>query len=139
VTDALGGFLEPAQSLRVQVARALVFLGVLLLSSVLERLQTRLREEERSTWWVSNGRDVLNAFALASCALGLRLLGFRGPLALCLAATLTLALSLLQGVIVARRLPVVASLAAALVVGLPVALWPAPVASVLKTGLELLF
>jgi uncharacterized membrane protein len=139
VTDALGGFLEPAQSPRVQVARALVFLGVLLLSAVLERLQTRLREMEISTWWVSNSRDVLNVFALASCALGLRLLGFRGPLALCLAAILALALSLLQGLIVARRLPYPVSLLAALGVGLPVALWPAQVAAALKAGIELLF
>src|SRR4051812_33772999 len=113
----------------MQAIRAGVFLGVLLLTAVLERLQSRLKEDEGAAWWASNGRDILNAFALAACALGLRLLGFRGPLALCLAATLTLTLSLFQSSIVKRRLPVVASLAAAVLVGLPVALRPESVAS----------
>ncbi len=139
MADALGGFLEPAQSPRVQVARALVFLGVLLLTAVLERLQTRMREDEVSTWWVSNGRDILNAFALAACALGLRLLGFRGPLALCLAATLTVVLSLIQGLIVDRKWPYGLSLVAALAVGLPVAVWPLPVARALRASLDFLF
>ena len=137
--DALGGFLQPDQSPAVEAARALVFLGVLLLTAVLERLQTRLREDEVSTWWVSNGRDVLNAFALATCALGLRLLGFRGPLALCLAATLTVVLSLVQSVIVRRQLPAAVSLAVAVLVGLPVALQPAWFAAVLRAVLRELF
>ena len=137
--DALGGFLEPAQSERAQAARALVFLGVLLLTAVFEHLQTRLRDDEVSTWWVSNGRDVLNAFALGACALGLRVLGFHGPLALCLAAVLTVLLSLIQGAIVARQWPYAASLVAALIVGLPVALRPAWVSGVLRAAVEALF
>ncbi len=137
--DALGGFLETARSSTLEVVRALVFLGVLLLTSLLERLQQRLREAEVATWWVSNGRDVLNVFALAACTLGLRFLGFHGPLALCLAAILTLSLGLLQSVIEDRRLPFAFSLGAALLVGVPVALQPAWFASTLRAGLVLLF
>ncbi|MGQ0505160.1 MAG: hypothetical protein ACT4TC_07540 [Myxococcaceae bacterium] len=135
--DSLGGYLTQTPS--TQPLRIAVFLGVLLLTAVLERLQSELRADERSTWWVSNGRDVLNVFAAGACGLGLWVLGFRGPLILCLAITLTVVLSLIQAGVVDRKWPPPVSLAVALMVGSPVALAPGWFAKILHSLLVMLF
>ncbi|MFN0061026.1 MAG: hypothetical protein ACKVPX_00710 [Myxococcaceae bacterium] len=90
----LGGFEAPP--LEVRALGNTVFWGILLLAALLERLQHRLKADEGAHWWVSNGRDVINAFALAAVAAGLFLLGFHGPLVLLLAGTLVVSLTGLQ-------------------------------------------
>lgn len=135
--DALGGYrpLEP-------LARLLgsgVFLGMLALAALLERLQFQLRYTESSTWWASNGRDVVNAFALAAMALGLRVIGFTGPIALCIAATLVLLLSALQSAVEKHRHAFLWSLAAALLLGAPVMVAPELVHGGFRAAVEWLF
>jgi len=134
--DELGGYRELAP-----LARAIgnaVFVGMLLLTAFLERLQVQLRVTESSKWWASNGRDVVNAFALASMAFGLKVIGFTGPIAFLIASTMVLFVSVLQSLI-NRRLSTVLSVAGALAVGLPVILAPTAVDAFFRRTLEFLF
>lgn len=82
---------------------ALLAWGVSLgLAVVLQRWQVRLRHLERSRWWASNGRDVLNLAALTLLVESLRAMGFARPEALLVGATALLPLVLLSS-ITARR------------------------------------
>src|SRR4051812_27563322 len=101
-----------------------VFMGMLCLTALLERLQFQLRSSEASVWWASNGRDVINAFALATMSLGLRVLGFTGPIAVGIAATLVILLSALQSSLGDRRGAAFWSLGTALALGVLVMVFP---------------
>lgn len=129
--SALGGYrpLPPG-------ARGLatfVFLALLWVVAWLERLQHQLRDEEPARWWASNGRDVLNVFALAMMAVGLKVLGFDGPLAFGIAASFVILLSAFQRELAPRpgsgRGPGVRSLVAALLLGAPILIVPAQLAA----------
>ena len=135
--DALGGCQELAQSARI--LGAVVFLGMLLATAVLERLQFQLKAAEASKWWASNGRDVVNAFALGAMAIGLRVIGFTGPIALSIAATLVLVLSAAQTALEKRGGAALLSVGLALVLGAPVLLAPRAVHELFRSSLELLF
>lgn len=135
--DALGGYreLEPLS----RVLGSVVFVGMLALTAVLERLQFQLRYTEASTWWASNGRDVVNLFALAAMALGLRVIGFTGPISVCIAATLVLVLSALQSAVEKHRHAWLWSLGFALALGAPVLVAPRLVHGGFRTAVEWLF
>jgi len=135
--DELGGYRELAPLARA-VGNA-VFVGMLLLTAFLERLQIQLRVTESSKWWASNGRDVVNAFALASMAFGLKVIGFTGPIAFLIASTMVLFVSVLQSSVINRKLSTVLSVAGALAVGLPVILAPTAVDAFFRRTLALLF
>ncbi len=134
--DELGGYRELAPPARL-IGNA-VFVGMLLLTTLLERLQMQLRATESSKWWVSNGRDAVNAFAVASMALGLKVIGFTGPMAFLIASTLVLLMSALQpsG---NRPQSMKLSMALALLLGLPVVAAPTLVHALFRRTLELLF
>src|SRR5262249_27776553 len=66
IMDELGGYRELAPPARM-IGNA-VFIGMLFLTTLLERLQLQLRATESAKWWASNGRDAVNAFAVASMA-----------------------------------------------------------------------
>ncbi|HLV60700.1 MAG TPA: hypothetical protein VKY51_04790 [Fredinandcohnia sp.] len=78
------------------VVRALVLLIALALALVLQEIALRLRAKEGTSWWVSNGRDVANALALALLWSAIRIgAGASWPLALLLAGSITLFLTAL--------------------------------------------
>src|SRR5262249_28208200 len=87
----------------------------------------------------SNGRDVVNAFALAATALGLRLIGFTGPILLQISATLVLLTSAFQGSIGQQRLSTLWSVLVALVLGSPIVVVPEQVYLFFRTALRVLF
>lgn len=120
--DALGHFRELSHQGRL--IGAVVLGGMVCLASLLERLQYQLRATEQSVWWASNGRDVVNAFALGVMALGLSVYGFGGPIALCVAATFVVLLSTVQASVERHHLATVWSLAAGLALGFPLLGWP---------------
>src|SRR5215472_1476985 len=120
--DELGGYRELAPPARL-IGDA-VFVGMILLTAFLERLQFQLRVTESSKWWASSGRDVVNAFALASMAFGLKVIGFTGPIAFLIASTMVLFVSALQSSLGDRKLSTVLSVAAALGLGMPVIFVP---------------
>lgn len=135
--DEFGGYrplLPPARA----VGNA-AFVGLLCLTALLERLQYQLRGSEASRWWASNGRDVVNAFALAAMTLGLRLIGFTGPISLLIAATVVLLVSAAQGVVAQHRFASWFSLALTLALGLPILLAPSSVHSLFRRALGILF
>ena len=135
--DEFGGYrplLPPARA----VGNA-AFVGLLCLTALLERLQYQLRGSESSRWWASNGRDVVNAFALAAMTLGLRLIGFIGPISLLIGATVVLLISASQGVVAQHRFASWFSLALTLALGLPILLVPSYVHSLFRRALGLLF
>ncbi len=108
----------------------------------LEELGDRLRREEHRAWWVSNGRDVINALALLALGGALVLMGFPGPAALVTGGLLTLALTgicVLEGKLPERAHPRLAALAMAFALAAPVALWPAEIAGALGRVAEVLF
>ena len=120
--DALGGYQalpEPARWVA-----SLVFLAILAMVGWLERLQYQLRERDASSWWASNGRDVVNLFALGTLSLGLKVFGFSGPLSFGLAATFVIVLAFLQGQFEKRPRAVLYSVLVALALGLPVLVAP---------------
>jgi len=101
------------------------------LAVVLQRWQVRLRQLEKSRWWASNGRDVLNLTALVLLVESLRAMGFARPEALLVGATALLPLVLLSSITVTRTeergkwsalLPL-----AAVLVGVPIGLAPGSV------------
>jgi len=135
--EALCGYreLEPLQ----RIVGSLVFVGTLAITGVLERLQFQLRETETTTWWASNGRDVVNLFALATMAIGLKVIGFTGPIALCIAATLVLLLSALQTALEKHPHIWRWSLGVALALGAPVLVAPRAVHLAFRGAIEWLF
>jgi hypothetical protein len=135
--EGLGGY--RALSSPAREVGTVVFLGTLCLTALLERLQFQLRASEASVWWASNGRDVVNAFALATLSLGLRVFGFTGPIALCIAATLIIAVSLVQSWLSNCRAAGVLTFVTALVLGEAVVLWPEGVHQLFRGLLERLF
>jgi len=135
--DALGGYQELAQPGRL--IGAVGFLGMLLATAALERLQFQLKAAEASKWWASNGRDVVNAVALGAMAIGLRVIGFTGPIALSIAATLVLVLSAAQTALEKRGGAGLLSVGLAVVLGAPVLLAPRPVHELFRSTLEILF
>lgn len=135
--DELGGYQSLAPA--AQLVGDAVFIGMLFLTAFLERLQFQLRVTESSKWWASNGRDVVNAFALASMALGLKVIGFTGPISFLIASTMVLFVSVLQSSLSNRKLSTVLSMAGALALGLPVILAPFWVHSFFRKTLEVLF
>jgi len=134
--DELGGYRELAPPARM-IGNA-VFIGMLFLTTLLERLQLQLRATESAKWWASNGRDAVNAFAVASMALGLKVIGFTGPMAFLVASTLVLLMSALQPS-AQRAQSMVLSMALALVLGLPVLVAPKWVHVFFRRMLEVLF
>jgi hypothetical protein len=110
---------------------ALGYLAMLGVAGLLERVQYRLKATESRAWWVSNGRDVLNAVALGAVSAGLWMYGFRGPLVVCVAGTLVLLLSVSQMRLESRPRSTLWSMVAALVLGAPALLAPAWVAHAL--------
>jgi len=135
--EALGGYSPPLSPAR-EVA-SLVFLVLLGVTALLERLQFTLRKTEASTWWASNGRDVLNAVALAVIALGLKGLGFQGPIAWCIDATFVVLLSALQMSVAKHRLAGLWSVLWAVALGLPILVAPGAVHDFFRASLERLF
>ena len=135
--DQFGGYRELLPSVRTMGNVA--FVGLLCLTALLERLQFQLRASESSRWWASNGRDVVNGFALGATALGLRVIGFSGPILLLISATLVLLTSALQGMIGHHRLSNLWSVLVALGLGSPIVVAPASVYLAFTKTLELLF
>jgi hypothetical protein len=137
IVDQLGGYRELLPPART--VGNLAFVGLLCLTALLERLQFQLRASESSRWWASNGRDVVNAFALGSTALGLRLIGFTGPILLLISATLVLLTSALQGTIGHHRLSNLWSVLVAFGLGSPIVVAPTSVYVAFTRTLEVLF
>lgn len=135
--DELGGYRELLPAAR-GVGSA-VFVGMLALTALLERLQFQLRATESSVWWASNGRDVVNAFALGTMALGLRVIGFTGPIALAIAATVVVLLSAMQAEFEKHRWAGALSVVTALVLGAPVIALPRAVHELFVTLIVSLF
>lgn len=119
----LGGY-QP-QELPARPLGSVAYLLAVVIVSYLERLQFRLRALEGSRWWASNGRDVLNTLALLFMIAGLHLIGFSGPLSLCIAATIVIVLSALQLELDKHRHQAWWSLAVGLGLSAPVLLFPA--------------
>ena len=113
--DALGGY-ERSLSLGPWEGGG-IFVLSLTLTSMLERLQLRLKAKELTVWWASNGRDVLNFLALVTVLLGLRGLGFVGPLLVCMSATFIVILSAFETYLGDRRFAGLVSLVASWMVG----------------------
>lgn len=116
-----------------------VFLLLLCVVALLERLQYRLRDQEPSRWWASNGRDVVNVFALATMGLGLEVLGFSGPLAFGIAASFVILLSATQGALERHPSAVLLSVVVSLMLGAPVLFSPGPLADGYRTVVRALF
>jgi hypothetical protein len=72
-------------------------------------------------------------------ALGLKVIGFAGPIAFAVAATLVLSISALQSSFSSHRVSMRVALVAAVVLGLPVILAPSFVHDMFRRALELLF
>ena len=135
--DELGNYQELVTPARV--VGDVAFVAALCVTAMFERLQLRLRATESSKWWASNGRDVLNALAVGTMALGLKVIGFSGPIAFLLAATLVLLIGAVQASTENHRLSTALSVGVALLFGLPVLFVPAMVHSFLRQTLEILF
>lgn len=116
------------------------FCGALALTVAFQRWQYALRDDQ-TAWWASNGRDLINSCCWAALFLSLYLVGFPGPSALLLAATLLLVLNLLEGAILAwpkAPFPTALSLLVALSLGVPIILAPRDVHRFLNTLAEAL-
>lgn len=137
VSPALGGYQPLPEGARA--GSIAVFLALLCGVAWLERFQYRLREAEPARWWASNGRDVVNVFALAMMTLGLKVLGFGGPLAFGIAASFVILLSACQGAFERHPRAVLLSLATALLLSAPILLAPAQLASGYRGWVQALF
>jgi hypothetical protein len=131
-----------ARGTAARTAAAAAYLVAVALHVALQELGVRLRREEARAWWAGNGRDLLNAVGFAAVAAALRAYGFPLPAALATGGTLTLALfgtSVFmdrQDRIVRRR---AWALLAALVLALPVLLFPGEVLEALGRVASRLF
>lgn len=135
--ELLGGYSEPDETLTL-VGRA-GFFASLVAVGVLERVQFRLRFLEAKTWWASNGRDILNAVAFVLLAGALGLIGFGGPLAIVIAATVLVLMIALQSAFSVRRHATALSIALAVILGTPVVIAPRAVDGFFKALLMWLF
>jgi len=133
----LGEFQPPSAAGRA--AGAVGYVLTLAVAAGLERMQFKLRATESARWWASNGRDAINAFATLAMAAGLSAMGFSLPLAFLLAAVLMLGLSLVQTGLERHRHAGMLSVAAALLFGSPVLLFPASIQEGCRRLLEALF
>ena len=111
---------------------AVTFLASVGIAGLLERVQYRLRADEGRAWWASNGRDVVNAVALAAVSSGLWIYGFRGPLVVCVAGTLVLLLSMAQMRLESRPGSTWWSVGVALALGAPILVAPGTVAQLFQ-------
>lgn len=135
--DALGGYRPLPETARLVSVG--VFVLLLCVVALLERLQYRMREQEPSRWWASNGRDVVNVFALAMMAVGLFVIGFDGPLAFGIAASFVILLSAVQGALERHPNAVLLSVLTALVLGFPILFAPARLADAYRGLVVTLF
>jgi uncharacterized BrkB/YihY/UPF0761 family membrane protein len=135
--QALGGYQAPSDS--AQLAGGAALLLALVATGVLERLQFRLRDAERSTWWASNERDLLNLLALAVLTFACALLGFSTALSLLVSGTLVVLVNTLQASLGQRPYSGLASVGAAVVLGLPALFAPSTLARGLSGLLGALF
>jgi hypothetical protein len=109
------------------LAARVAMVGASALAAVLDRLQLAWRELEPTTWWASNGRDVLLLFSVALQAVALLQLGFPLPAAVVAAAQLTLASVLVELVLLRRgwmRAHDAVAVGLSVGVALPLAIWP---------------
>jgi hypothetical protein len=123
----------------VQWAGRGAFLAALCLTGVLERVQFRLRFLEGRTWWASNGRDILNAAALAALVGSGWLIGFSPPTALVNGTAVLVLVNALQSALRPRREATWLSVGLAVVLGLPTLIEPAGVDRAIRATLRLLF
>ncbi|MGA9520502.1 MAG: hypothetical protein WBV82_03510 [Myxococcaceae bacterium] len=135
--ELLGGYREPEPS--VYWLGVGVFALALCVTGIIERIQFRLRFLEARTWWASNGRDVLNSLAFGAMAGALAIFGFRGPVALVIAASIILLVNTVQSSLGTRRGGTVLSALASLALGVPVLLLPSLVDQGLRSLLLFLF
>jgi hypothetical protein len=136
-TDALGGHRDLSGLARA--AGDLAVLLALLITARLEHLQFQLRASEASRWWASNGRDVVNALATGVMTLGLYLVGFKGPIAFLLAASLVVFLTGVQSVLERSRHVGLTSSLLAIAFGLPIVFVPDAVDQLLRRVVHGLF
>lgn len=115
------------------------FIVLVVVVSYLERLQFRLRRLEGSKWWASNGRDVLNLAALLLMIGALKIIGFSGPLSLCVAATIVIVLSALQMELDKHKHQAAWSLVVGLLLSAPVLAFPAAADEVFTRLIAALF
>ena len=111
----------------VRALASLAYFSAVALLVLLQELGLRLRREERRAWWAGNGRDVLNALGCAGVAAALLAHGFPFPAAVAAGATVTLAVfgtSIFFETQARVAHPRAWALAAALLVALPVLLFP---------------
>lgn len=134
---ALGGYRQLPGAQRVLAG--VVFIGTLFITAALERIQFRLKASENSVWWASNGRDVVNLFALGTMTLGLHAIGFTGPISFTLAATLVVLLSAMQLSFEKRRFAGTLTVGVAMLLGVPVLVAPREVHAVFTRLLLALF
>lgn len=126
-------------SLQGRVIGSAVYVLALVATAFLERFQFRLRATEQNTWWASNGRDVINTVALALMTFGLYMIGFKGPIALCIAATVVVLLTAAQLSFEKLHRATVLTVALALLLGLPVLLTPRRTNELFRWTLGVLF
>ena len=98
--EPFGSFHPLTAASRVVGSTALV--AALGLAVWLQRVQLEMRRAERSVWWVSNGRDLINACALAAILGALWLVGFPVGSALLVGATVLLAVNLFLRAVLLR-------------------------------------
>jgi hypothetical protein len=116
-----------------------VFLLALVLTGLLERMQIRLRASEKRRWWASTGRDAINALAFGTMAVGLGVVGFTGPVALAIAASLLLLVTAVQSALGERKWSGAIALVAAGGLGVPVIAAPRAVHGLFQLLLGWLF
>jgi hypothetical protein len=98
---------EPLGSFEA-LSRALGSAGLIValaLTVLLQRLQAKLVLAEGRVWWASNGRDLINALSLGAIAFTLFAIGFPGPSALLIGATVLLVLNLFESVLLKKLSP----------------------------------
>ena len=83
----------------------LTYVGALALFVLLQRVALKLRSEERNAWWASNGRDLVNGFAVVTLSTAIYLQGIAPPLALLFGTTLTLLLSVIHSLSTRQGVP----------------------------------
>lgn len=83
--------------------RSVILFSALALSILLQEVALRLRDQERSAWWASNGRDVANALAMILLLLAIRWAGAPWHLALLLGASTTLVLTAVARALYEKR------------------------------------
>jgi hypothetical protein len=116
-----------------------LFLVALVVAATLERIQFKLRATEQRRWWASNGRDVINGLAFGTMALGLWVIGFTGPVALAIAASLLLLENAMQSALGERRWSGAWALLMACLLGAPVIVAPRMVHALFRDLLAKLF